>query len=284
MLNINSKFTDVLIIGNGFDIDLGLLTKYSDFIKSIPSNVFITNELLSYIKETEDLNGWVDIERELAVYSNRILSRNEFKRCYRELCKELIWYLKTAQKIELNKESLAYQLMNNLINNVDNRDKSTLILDFNYTNSMERILKDFDDATPICHVKVHGAVESNIIFGVQDSAEYDKEYPFLLKSSFDNAINFDLSGKLKAATNITIFGHSLGESDHHYFYNFFNKHGGFNGKNTFTRKLDIYCYSSNDRDRIVKNLYELTGAKLAELRINRKLRIVSTEDFYRRHS
>lgn len=58
----------ILILGNGFDIDLGMKTRYSDFAKSrywdeLMENVYgISQDLLGVLKEAKEKSDWFDIE------------------------------------------------------------------------------------------------------------------------------------------------------------------------------------------------------------------------------
>ena len=59
----------VLFIGNGFDLDLGLKTSYSDFIKwekfeSLTDN----NSLAKAIKKEHEIKKWIDLEAFLKNY------------------------------------------------------------------------------------------------------------------------------------------------------------------------------------------------------------------------
>ncbi|MFR8357317.1 MAG: AbiH family protein [Parabacteroides sp.] len=71
-------------------------------------------------------------------------------------------------------------------------------------------------------IKVHGSIENkNIIFGVEDKANIKKEHIFLKKSYNINFTPIDISNYLEISDSIIFFGHSLGETDHTYFRDFF---------------------------------------------------------------
>lgn len=58
----------LLIIGNGFDLDLGRATRYSDFAKSEfwPKNLH--SQLYEYLNQKSQIEKWFDLEGELANY------------------------------------------------------------------------------------------------------------------------------------------------------------------------------------------------------------------------
>ena len=65
----------LLIVGNGFDINLGLKTRYSDFINSLyGSNELSKTELFKYLIQRYNESGhkeelrWIDLENELKEY------------------------------------------------------------------------------------------------------------------------------------------------------------------------------------------------------------------------
>lgn len=81
----------VFIIGNGFDLNLGLDTSYKDFIES---SFFTRNlgenglSLFNHLNEVSKSN-WIDIEKELAIYSNKGKGNQSFLIEYEQLCEEL---------------------------------------------------------------------------------------------------------------------------------------------------------------------------------------------------
>ena len=60
-----------LVIGNGFDLDLGMNTRYSDFTKSgyWPKDVSSSSHnLQQYLNERKDMDCWFDLEQCLLDY------------------------------------------------------------------------------------------------------------------------------------------------------------------------------------------------------------------------
>lgn len=62
----------LLIIGNGFDLDLGRNTRYSDFAKSEfwPKN--LNSQLYKYLDSKAHIEKWFDLEGELATYVTKL--------------------------------------------------------------------------------------------------------------------------------------------------------------------------------------------------------------------
>lgn len=91
----------IIVIGNGFDLSLGLKTSYKDFIQSENFNLLVEKEntLALYLDKKKEINNWVDIEKELTNYSKQIKDdKKTVKDDFKELKNLLIDYLKEAQK------------------------------------------------------------------------------------------------------------------------------------------------------------------------------------------
>lgn len=101
----------LLIIGNGFDIDLGLRTRYSDFAKSKIWKKLMANtcgfdkDLLGALNAAKEKEAWFDIEKTMNDYVRAI--RTEYlttnlvdkdKICLAEITKALSKYLKDEQQ------------------------------------------------------------------------------------------------------------------------------------------------------------------------------------------
>ena len=214
MRNIDfNKYQSALIIGNGFDLSLGLSTSYMDFVNSDEFQILLNmqNQLAIYLKVNAELQNWIDIENELKLYSKNE-DNAKFKTEYEALCKQLVVYINNIDYSSINKNSKAYEVLTNL-----SSTKNNIILDFNYTASTRLILKQCglsDEDIDNRLIKVHGEASNNdIIFGVEDNAGIKKEHVFLRKAYNIKykALNFsELYDRIKS---VAIFGHSLGETD-----------------------------------------------------------------------
>jgi hypothetical protein len=216
----------IMIIGNGFDLSLGLKTSYKDFIESnyFTSLLNQNNSLAIYLNEKQEINNWVDIEKEITEYSKQIQDdKSKVKNDFKELKNALIDYLKEAQEEEINQNSKAFEMMKNEISDTD------MIYNFNYTNSVfhvAEILGSSDIKSK--HSFVHGSIENkNIIFGVEDNARINDNHIFLKKSSNINFAESSIirvlnSNSRNEKNNIVLFRHSLGITDSSYFDSYFH--------------------------------------------------------------
>ena len=122
----------VLVLGNGFDLDLGLPTGYSDFLQSPFFYEFLNSanilkyhrfdiqkdNILEYLQQQKNLKNWIDIEVELknlAIktredlndYGQVIKFKNkatyEIEKSFEVLRKQLCWYLDKMEYTNIKK-------------------------------------------------------------------------------------------------------------------------------------------------------------------------------------
>ena len=172
-----------IIIGNGFDINLGLPTSYTHFIQSPQFADLIGrgNRLAEYLKKKHELQNWVDIENELKRYSIEEADNN-YKDDFSSLCFQLINYINNIDYNLINTSSIGYGLIESFSENPN----KFVVLDFNYTQSIKHIFQRkfiLSEEVNKQIIKVHGeASNNNIIFGVEDDAPIKPEHVFLRKA------------------------------------------------------------------------------------------------------
>ncbi|MCT7560432.1 AbiH family protein [Aliarcobacter butzleri] len=264
----------IIIIGNGFDLSLGLKTSYKDFIQSdyFISLLYNHNTLAIYLNDKQQINNWVDIEKELTEYSNQIQDdKSKVKNDFKELKNALMDYLKEAQEEEINQNSKAFEMIKNEILDTD------IVYNFNYTNSVFKVaqilgISDIEAK----HSFVHGSIENkNIIFGVEDKARINDNHIFLKKSS---NINFAESNIIKILNNssekinLVIFGHSLGITDSSYFSSYFTRHT--HGSNH--TKMNLYYFGEYAHDEMMFILDKYTIHNLTDFKHYNDLKFINS--------
>lgn len=189
----------VFILGNGFDLNLGLNTRYSDFyeyyIEQDSSKEEVIKELKKNIKS--NIKNWSDLELQLGRYTSRLASQNDFDIFYFDIVDNLREYLYLEQdrfdystfsrsillrdfaepervlpQRERNKLTDWYPKFGGNIN--------TSILTFNYTRTIEKILSENAISQPIGQNNqgiqvllnsidhIHGYLEDGLVLGVND--------------------------------------------------------------------------------------------------------------------
>lgn len=254
----------VFIIGNGFDICLGLKTKYEDFYnyylnKDTPENKPQIKKIKEHLKadhsKEDGYKYWSDLEIGMGNYTANFSSVKDLKEAYYDLNDNLKAYIEEVNKKDLpstiksNKliEDLSYPYkylrtkfredIRKFLKRWETSSFETHIISFNYTDTIERILKMKDGNIrlrdsysqrsntlyPIIHI--HGTIDKDPLIGVNDKMQIKNEQlreneevqECLIKPMLNDILAHSIDGKaishIKNATVICIFGHSLGDSD-----------------------------------------------------------------------
>jgi hypothetical protein len=263
----------LLIIGNGFDLNLGLDTSYSHFLKSTCFNdLQLQNNIIAdSLSQQFKVNNWIDIEKHFKILSKHYTS--DLEKDFYTLCTNLENYLGQIDYANLNLNSKAYHLINDTIG------RNYKILDFNYTKSTKLLLRQLGVSTEQInkrHVKVHGSIEDkNIIFGVEDKAEIKPEHIFFKKSFNKNFKPIKLMDEVDQFTELHIFGHSLGETDHTYFDSFFHPYS----ENVYLgqlKKIFLYHYGDTGYKELMIQIDKLTNHRLTKFKQNTDFNIIDT--------
>ena len=228
----------VLILGNGFDIDLGLKSKYIDFIKeeewrnlcdSVINKFPEKFQIVSLLKHIQNAGNtpslWFDVENEIHNFILNYPKReNEIPENLKELHrselttlrKALYLYLQRITKeFKFKEEKWSYRLIKSLTES-NNKVK---VFTFNYTNTCELC-----KLPPIDFTYIHGNLEdNNIVVGCEPVwREYiPMSFRFLLKSNMVSNPN-NIIENLWTANEVIFFGHSLNVFDYSYFKEFFD--------------------------------------------------------------
>lgn len=284
-MNILDKYDTVFVVGNGFDINVGLKTSYEDFINSDFFRKIENSFLIDYLRERINIDSnWVDIENKLSEYSHNLFFRKDtdvkadpkdydnrialLRSEYKILCIELKNYLSWATQHSCQTSSIAF---NALYRTLD--ESSTYILNFNYTNTIKNNLHiNSSDKYYINHV--HGSLDTDIVFGVEDSFNLRKEHCFLYKShsKYQNIKGLDLI--LDGAQKIIFFGYSLGKTDHSYFDDFFKKQSE---PGCDRKEFVFYYYGDDSYDDIIWQLKHLTGNQTSKFKERNVITFINTK-------
>lgn len=257
----------VLILGNGFDLDLGLNTRYSDFITSdLFKHIASNNNMALAVQNEIKINRWIDLEvfiKNYVVNNKNNLDANKTEMEFNEIKETLLLYMSKIDYSKLNMNSNAARLMRAISD-----DDTWRILNFNYT--------DFDK---ICYMlgvnakctHVHGSVKkNNIILGTEDSNDIPNQFSFVVKTASHDYVSSDISSCVRRPYMV-IYGHSLGETDRHYFINSFTKRS--EKGNPQNSKVRIFTFGKNSEQEIMGNIRSMSSNGLDEFRKRNDLEI-----------
>lgn len=189
----------LIFVGNGFDINLGMKTRYSDFYqyyKSVKSQSSLINNLKEEI--SSNLSNWSDLELALGQYTKNIKNIDELDEILIDIEDKLAEYLRQVEdsfdfsnvdKEKLNKdlifpERYLMKADENFVTNFrNNKSKSPWnlhIITFNYTRTLEKLFREKYKNTKIGvtysgHdvilsdiIHIHGFIDERMILGVND--------------------------------------------------------------------------------------------------------------------
>ena len=260
----------ILIIGNGFDLDLNMKTSYSSFANNqsywpFNSSIYQKEGTLSrFLNDKKEIERWFDLEEALSEYATtHHIYQNicEDKECYSLLVTKLQEYLKNEQaNLSLTECVPAAKVILDIVL----KKKEYYIYSFNYTNLQEIAQKMMINIDPKRVQYVHGSLKNNdIILGTGDVADLPDEYSWLYKSFNPSYRANNLVEDLSDADEVYIFGHSLGRNDYDYFFDFF--HAAIQER---TKR-----FIPKDYSKIKLRIF--TKDEESELSINRQLRVLT---------
>lgn len=278
----------IIILGNGFDLDLGLKTSYSDFAKSefwqdlMANNSHSTNSqrLLGFLKEKYDVEKWIDIENALLEYAldktenHRISNAEEDKEDFKQLCQALKQYLIEQQNNYVpSQNSVARGLMRSLKSMLN----APKLYTFNYTQ-LDVLAQKLNIRMGYDAVHIHGSLmdEGNLILGIDTNKTINDSYSFLYKTQNRQYRHTDILKDLRDKDEYIFFGHSLNGMDYSYFKSLFVL---LSSTSRSTPRLTIITKNLDDEDRF-KNFLRKEYVSLPELYSNSIPTFILTDEVY----
>jgi hypothetical protein len=279
----------IIILGNGFDLDLGLETSYSSFAKSEQWKDLMDNNehskdinwLLGFIKSKYEVEKWIDIEAALLEYamnktSNSIMAYSKGDEIdFIALCKSLKAYLTEQQSLfKPTKKSVASLLLT-CLGKITNYSK---LYTFNYTQLDVLAAKcNYDPLIDAEHIHGSLADDGELIFGIETRANtIDERYAFLFKTQNRKYHHTDLLKDLRDKDEYIFFGHSLNGMDYNYFNSLFISLAGSVSK---TPRLTII--TKNEYDEYSFKNYLRRNISLQGLFSNSLPTFILTDEVYR---
>lgn len=279
---------NIIILGNGFDLDLGLKTKYSDFAYSDcwpQHDGDIIPNLQMYLERKRDTESWFDIENEFLNYANRetinklsafqLASYNAerdmayFVKIQEHLCQ----YIQKQQEQGINTESIAAKVLRSVIENGFFKS----IYSFNYTD-LNILARKLSITSSVNCTYIHGKVaDKSIILGV-DETKLMTGYELLHKTMSPHYRSHNIFNDLSVAKEVVFFGISFGQIDYTYFNRFFQSQSGRESIDDKNKKnITIFTKDESSRVDILKKFEEM-GINRQNLFTQSHFQIIRTTD------
>lgn len=270
----------LVILGNGFDLNLGLRTAYRHFIESQECKSLLTkggNFIIRTILAKYNLYNWVDIEenlKEIAIAHKNM--GNKFKSDYIEIVTSLAQYLRNEQKnCSPRGNSIAGKLLRLISENPYEFD----VFSFNYTD-LNHICEKLRYKHSIQFSHIHGSLEKQtLILGFEDDVEGIEEHSYMIKSFNSSYVSRHLRQKLRHAKEIIIFGHSLGSTDYQYFSEFFRSKSIPELPVSESVRISFITANENSKIELMKCLKRMNDSRTNVLLDQNDVRFYYTSDF-----
>jgi len=243
----------LFLIGNGFDINLGMPTDYQsfyDFYLKQKSDSEAISKMKKYLAQ-ERYESWSDLEWGLGQYTAEVSSMGELEELYFDLGDQLRSYLgRLSLSFSVSQEMKAaifrglrepYYFLpdgmrREITSFVGSKAKDVSIITFNYTDTLERILVSYSSSSNLPHSldvetslrdirHIHMSLkDSDFIMGVNDVDQIknktlinDACLRLLVKphinQQMQNLVDDECLAMIKDADLLCLFGLSLGETD-----------------------------------------------------------------------
>lgn len=300
------RYDHMLVIGNGFDLNIGLRTTYRDFVNScIFKRMYINRmkeksskgnqspSLIDYLYGKKFIEKWYDIEEALLEYvspkpdGSFVINVEVDRRDYELVCEALIQYLaglfktgnslKQANEMEASPAGKLLKIFSS---------ENNIIYSFNYT-PIHLIINAVFAKSSSETVRVHGKIEeetifkgniedNSIILGIEtdDIRKISPGYSFLLKSNNLAYKSTHIVSDLLQSRNVIIFGHSLNQMDFGYFREYFEYLTQNSDRN---RQLTIITKDSKSRVALLDNLRK-SGISVRDVFAHTNVVIILTDD------
>jgi hypothetical protein len=193
----------LFFIGNGFDINLGMETRYRDFYKYYVSQLS-SSGLIQNLKDeiANNIENWSDLELAIGKHTSNLETTEEFTEVFEDIEDKLADYLREVEdKFDFNKldskkiySYIAFpekslptadrDKLSEFKNKWQNVQWKIYLITFNYTQSLEKLLKyndkqiqinDFiSNNHPMVLYKIehiHGYIDDRMVMGVNDISQ-----------------------------------------------------------------------------------------------------------------
>lgn len=192
------------LLGNGFDVNLELKTKYTEFYKVYNKSDSKSDATLKLKENIKTEKNWADLELALGKYTSKIGSTKEFIEIFEDIGDNLADYLKGQENkvdnfeidnkvffdnLSFPEKSLPTAQKNKITSLREkwaNNTWITNVITFNYTKTFEKLIGENQNSLIIGnHHKseiiyngihhVHGYIDNAMVMGVNDISQIENK-------------------------------------------------------------------------------------------------------------
>lgn len=285
----------VIVLGNGFDLDLGWNTSYKSFYdKHKGWGIHKTDEddLFQYVIKKVPGN-WFDFERTLHEYAlyraeKPYPEKEAYKidrdiQDYNTFKDQLARFITEGSKLPVKENSHAYRLLEAYVGAkkrntaIPNTLFSIKLFSYNYTPLLS-VIRRIEPSMKIGYIPVHGMVErNNIIFGFHDDQNIPKEYRSIQKSMDENYKSSNIVTESLKADYLIFFGLSLGYIDGVYFKNLFEQISNLTNPQMINKHLFFITKNAQTMEDCKNNLLDM-GINLQLLYNSNEVQFIYTDE------
>ena len=240
------------LIGNGFDLGVGLRTGYKDFYKVYCESESTGNSALKHFKADilKHPDTWADFESSFGQYASNFLSSDEYMQLFEDFMNGISQYIEKEERRfdETNTDEMIRGMKTGLTNYYKLRPVDRAVLDdiisrnfktynfitFNYTQCLDKCVDAIKSSPKRAEliqgeidrvVHVHGYTNKDMIIGVNDGSQIANDAFAQNSTVIDEIVkprqneiikmNYDYRATklIQESTIICIYGMSLGATD-----------------------------------------------------------------------
>lgn len=240
----------LFLIGNGFDVNCGMRTKYKDVYEGYVKTESSSDAIMKFKKDiSSNIENWGDFEMAMAKYAECLADEKQFLECIRDFSNYMESYLSeeellfkkklsdrqinsaVRQELSNSLSKFCYGISHNIDDLMDARNANHFygisIITFNYTDVFDMIINEFANAMSVKRkeiIHIHGVLKDGPVFGVDNIKQIVTDYKLsrrgergfikpIFNESFDKKRVQVAKDIIKKANTICVYGMSLGDSD-----------------------------------------------------------------------
>ena len=229
-----------------------------------------------FLEQAVGIDRWFDLESLLKRFASNDVyygaADPEDEEFFHVLRGALTDYLKQEEQKSLRTEATAARVLKSVLAN----GYFTSIYSFNYTD-LHGIARLVGVGTPFNYEHVHGSIADNsIIVGIDAHSDVRDGYSYLRKINSEHYRSHQIRYDLQECDEVIFFGHSLGDIDYPYFYDFFSSQSHCSSRSD-GKYITIFTKDNRSRFQILDQLRSMNGGETEHLQNDNYFKLIMTD-------